>query len=252
MNERPEATLPPVKKVLVLHDLHRDADNAAWRGAMLARAEGSWLRILHASRLRHPDTARERLASLAWRLQEHLQVAVLTHAFRGSAAGELRRAAQDADLIVLRAVSGLDAAASLHPLRALQEANRPTLVVRAPANVPYRRVLVGTNASEDAQQAVRATAAMADGREAPVLAPLHSAAALLERERVLLPDLVALPCAQGQSLARRFLALTAVDTLLLPASAGTERAGTGRGTGAGGLGPGILVPATDLSARGHP
>ena len=93
--------LAHVKRVLVLHDLHPDADNAAWRAGLLARPQGGWLRLLHASRLRSPEAARQRLAPLAWRLQEHLQVAVLAQAFRGSAADELRRAAQDADLVVL-------------------------------------------------------------------------------------------------------------------------------------------------------
>ena len=95
--------LAHVKRVLVLHDLHPDGDNAAWRAGLLASAQGGWLRILHVSRLRSPAAARERLAPLAWRLQEHLQLAVVPQAFRGSTAGELERAAQDADLVVMGA-----------------------------------------------------------------------------------------------------------------------------------------------------
>jgi hypothetical protein len=208
--------LAHVKRVLVLHDLHPECDNAAWRAALLARAQGGWLRILHVSRFRSPEAARERLAALAWRLQEHLQLAVVAQAFRGFQARELRRAAEDADLVVLRALSGLDAATGLHPLTAARIGMRPTLVVRTPANVAYRRILVGANDVPDAQLLAAAGRTMTDGAEVPAVAPLHSAASLLERERSLYPDVVAIAGSHTPSLARRFLALTRTDTLLLP------------------------------------
>ncbi|HEX7892290.1 MAG TPA: hypothetical protein VF522_23270 [Ramlibacter sp.] len=215
MNDSLRLSLPHVKKVLVLHDLHADADNAAWRGGMLARAHGGWLRVLNLGRFRSAEPARQRLEPLAWRLQEHLQIAVLAQALRGSVSGELRRAAEEADLVVVRAPSGLDAATGLHPLRIAQLAGRPTLVVRTPATAAYRRVLVG--AEQDAAVERGLAAALADGKELPAVAPLHSAPALLQRERALFPDVVVLPCTQSPSLARRFLALTKTDTLLLPA-----------------------------------
>lgn len=209
--------LAHVKRVLVLHDLHPESDNAAWRAALLARAQGGWLRILHVSRFRSPEAARERLAALAWRLQEHLQLAVVTQAFRGFQERELRRAAEDAELVVLRALSGLDAATGLHPLSAVRVGARPTLVVRTPANVPYRRILVAVGDAPDAHLLRAASRTMTDGTEVPAVAPLHSAASLLERERSLIPDVVAVPCSPAPSLARRFLTLTRADTLLLPA-----------------------------------
>jgi len=204
--------------MLVLHDLHLDADNAAWRGGMLARARGGWLRVLNLSRFGDAEAARLRLQSLTWRLQEHLQVVVLAQAVRGSFTRELRRAAEDADLVVMREPSGLDAATGMHPLRVAAIADRPTLVVRTAATVPYRRVLVGRAGQRGAEHDLPMAAAMADGKEEPVLAPLQSAVALLERERALFPDLVVLPCADAPSLARRFLALTRADTLLLPSA----------------------------------
>ena len=222
---------PPAqaKKVLVLHDLRPDADNAAWRGGQLARAHGGWLRVLHLGRFGNPEVARVRLAPLAWRLQEHLQLAVLAHAVRGPFTGELRRAAEEAHLVVISAPTGLDAAMGLHPLRVARLAGRPTLVVRTPATAPYRRVLVGAEPDGGMEYGLLAAAAMADGKEAPAVARLHSAAALLERERALFPDLVVLPCTPTTSLARRFLAHTRADTLLLPmapAPAGSTSAHT--------------------------
>jgi hypothetical protein len=216
--------LAQVKRVLVLHDLHLDADNAAWRGGMLARAGAGWLRVLNLSRFGDTEAARLRLAPLTWRLQEHLHVVVLAQAVRGSFTRELRRAAEEADLVVMREPSGLDAATGMHPLRVAALANRPTLVVRTSATTPYRRVLLGTSPQRDADDDMPLAAAMADGKEQPSLAPLLSAAALLERERALYPDLVMLPFAEAPSVARRFLALTRTDTLLLPAA--VERART--------------------------
>lgn len=247
MHPNSRAPLPRLKRVLVLHDLHPDADNAAWRAGLLARPQDGWLRLLHVSRIRNPDGARERLAPLAWRLQEHLQIGVLTHAFRGSPSAELRRAAEDADLVVMRAASGFDAATGWHPLRVAQVAHRPTLVVRTAATVPYRRVLVGTPQEGDAASVIDTAGAMTDGREVPVVAPLRSAAALLERERTLLPDVVALPSGPWPSIARRFLALTKVDTLLLPTAAGARVAPQD----AGGLGPGLLLSQRDLPPAGE-
>ncbi|MBC5784592.1 hypothetical protein H8N03_16710 [Ramlibacter sp. USB13] len=250
MNDPSRAPLPRLRRVLVLHDLHPDADNAAWRGALVVRPHDGWMRLLHVSRLRDPGSARERLAPLAWRVQEHLQLGVLTHAFRGSLSGELKRAAEDADLVVMRAASGFDAATGLHPLRVAQLANRPTLVVRTPATVPYRRILVGALHESDDGRALATASAMTDGREAPATALLQSAAALLERERTLLPDVVAVPCARQPSLARRFLALTRADTLLLPSPLpGPDEVTAGLAGGA--LAPGLLLSQRDLPLAGE-
>ena len=245
MNETLRA-LSQLKRVLVLHGLHPDDDNAAWRAALLARAQGGWVRVLHVSRFRSADSARERLAPLAWRLQEHLQVAVVAQAFRGNRDAEVRRAAEDADLVVLRALSGLDAAAGLHPMTAARIGMRPTLVVRTPANAAYRRLLLGVNEEPDMQLVAAAGRTVTDGVEVPAVAPLHSAASLLERERSLLPDVVAVPCSPSPALARRFLALTRADTLLLPdgrAAAVPHRAPAGAGIL---LGSGMLVSPIDL------
>jgi hypothetical protein len=236
-----DARPPPalqVKKVLVLHDLHADSDNAAWRAGLLARAHGGWLRILNLARWGSPELAQARLDPLAWRLQEHLQVAVLAHAVRGSGSAELRRAGEDADLVVMRAPSGWDAATAVHPVRALQLTGRPTLVVRTPATVPYRRVLFAAGEDDAAERLAAAAHAMADGRETPTPVPLHSAAALLERERTLFPDLVALPCGRSRAVARRFLALTTADTLLLPPPSPEP------------LGPPVLADGTDIPLTG--
>lgn len=221
----PDTPRAQAKRVLVLHDLHPDTDNAAWRGGLLAQALGGWLRILHVTRFGDIEYARTRLAPLAWRLQEHLQLAVLPQAVRGSLAGELKRAAEDAGLVVMRAPSGLAHATGPHPLRVAGIAQVPTLVVRSAATTPYRRVLVGADPERDDGHGSRLAAALADGKEMPATAPLLSAVALLERERALFPDLVVLPCGPATSIARRFLALTGTDTLLLPTAAATARTG---------------------------
>jgi len=220
--------LARAKRVLVLHDLHPDADNAAWRGGMLARAHGGWLRVLNLGRFGDPQAAQTRLAPLVWRLQEHLQLAVLAQALRGSFARELASAAEDADLIVIRAPSVLEAVMGLHPLRVLRLAGRPTLVVRTSATMPYRRVLVGAPPGGGVGHGLVGAAAMTDGKEVPAVAPSPSADALLEREQALFPDLVIVPCSPGKTLARRFLAHTRADTLLLPAADAGARSGAMR------------------------
>ncbi|MFL5404943.1 MAG: universal stress protein, partial [Myxococcales bacterium] len=216
--------LAQVKRVLVLHDLGADADNAAWRAGMLARRHGGWLRVLHLSRFGNAEEARTRLAPLAWRLQEHLQIAVLAQAVRGPFTEELRRAAEEADLIVISPPSALAAATGSHPLRVARLAGRPTLVVRTSATTPYRRVLVGEGADRGLDHGRAVAHSMSDGKEVPVLASLGSAGELLDRERALFPDLVVLPCPQTVSIARRFLAHTRADTLLVPVSRATARA----------------------------
>lgn len=211
------------KRVLVLNDLHAQAENVTWRGGLLARSHGAWLRILHLSRFGDPERALHRLKPTVWRLQEHLQVGVIAQAFRGSFSGELRAAAEDADLVVMRAPAGFDAATGLHPLRAAQLAARPVLVVRKPATSAYRRVIVAAGDPSDGQRWISTASAMSDGKEVPTLSMARSAAEVLERERTLYPDVVVVPCAAAPSLARRFLALTEVDTLLIPAAPETIR-----------------------------
>ena len=156
----------------------------------------------------------------------------------------MRRAADEADLLVTRVPSGLDAATGLQPLRAARLADRPTLVVRTPANVAYRRVLVATPPEGDAEHMLVPARAMVDGKELPASAPLQSAAALLGRERQLFPDLVVLPCVQAPSIARRFLSLTKADTLLLPDAA----AGVSRPVGSAGFGHSIAQPVLSEAA----
>lgn len=207
--------LARLKRILVMHDLHPDSDNAAWRAGLMARAQGGWTRIVHANAWRQPEDAQERLASITWRMQEHLQVAVTAHAYRGFAMTELRHAAKEADLVVVRARTGLDALLGLNPVRIAALCGRPTLVVRTPANVAYRRVLFGARDDMDVTALQAAMRALSDGKEAASVAPSCTAPVLLEQEHALFCDLVVLSN-PTPSAARRLIASTKADTLLLP------------------------------------
>lgn len=178
MSARPAAPFP-LKQVLVFSDLSPAATNAAWRGALLARDHGAWLRILHVSRRgAQARRGQEALDALAWELRERLNIAVLAQSVRSGFRREILAATRDADLLVVRTAQGRPAAdwlGGLHPERLVQRCQVPTLVVRKPATVSYRRVLVGVGFDGEAAAGLIATAAaMTRAPHAEVLEALAS------------------------------------------------------------------------------
>ena len=91
----------PLKRILVLTDLSDVAENAAWRAGLLAQEHGAWLRIVHLRAWQERASQPQRLLdALAWRLQEHLRIAVVAQSLRGGLRREIAAAAKDADLLV--------------------------------------------------------------------------------------------------------------------------------------------------------
>lgn len=227
-----------LKRVLVLCDLSLASTNAAWRAGLLARDHGAWLRILHvgrqASRVRQAQAA---LDALAWELQERLRIAVLAQSVRGDLGREAVAAAGEADLLVVRTAQAhplRDWLAGFHPERLAQACQVPTLVVRRPASVGYRRVLASVDYDGEAAARVAAGTAMtrAARREMAVHAgdPTtvvfdHDADMLLAKERSVLADLVvigrrprAAPALWApRTSSRTVLAGALADVLVLPA-----------------------------------
>jgi nucleotide-binding universal stress UspA family protein len=166
----------PLKQVLVLSDLSTASANAAWRGALLARDHGAWLRLLHVGRL--PSTVRHAeavLEALAWELQERLGIAVLAQSVRGSFRREAAAAAAEADLLVVRSAQARplrDWLTGFHPERLVQSCQVPTLVVRKPAAVSYGRVLAAVDNGDDAASKVAIAAAMTRAPHKEVLRAL--------------------------------------------------------------------------------
>lgn len=166
----------PLKKVLVVSDLSVASANATWRAGLLAREHGAWLRILHVGRrasiVRQAQAALDTLAS---ELQERLKIAVLAQSVRGDLRREVAAAAGEADLLVVRTAQAhplRDWLTGLHPERLVQGCGKPTLVVKKPAAVSYRRVLASVDYDGEAAGKVAAAAAMTRAPHREVLSAL--------------------------------------------------------------------------------
>lgn len=122
------------------------------------------------------------LDALAWELRERLNIAVLAQSVHGSFRREIVAATRDADLLVVRTSQGRPARdwlLGLHSERLVQRCQVPTLVVRKPATVSYRRVLVGVGFDgEPAARLIATAAAMTRAPHAQVLRALASGDAL--------------------------------------------------------------------------
>ena len=166
----------PLKQVLVVSDLSIASANATWRGGLLARDHGAWLRILHvgrrASSVRQGQAA---LDALAWELQERLKIAVLAQSVQGDFRKEAAAAAREADLLVVRTAQPhplRDWLTGFHAERLVQACRKPTLVVKKPASVSYRRVLASVDYDGEAAGKVAAAAAMTRAPHRVVLSAL--------------------------------------------------------------------------------
>jgi nucleotide-binding universal stress UspA family protein len=165
-----------LRKVLVVSDLSTASTNATWRAGLLARDHGAWLRILHVGR--RASSARQAQAALdalAWELQERLKIAVLAQSVRGDLRKELAAAAGEADLLVVRTAQARplrDWLTGFHPERLIHGCGTPTLVVRKPASVGYRRVLACVDGDGEAAAKVAAAAAMTRAPHQGVLSAL--------------------------------------------------------------------------------
>lgn len=167
----------PLKKVLVVSDLSLASANATWRAGLLARDHGAWLRILYVGRRASGvRQAQATLDALAWELQERLKIAVLAQSVRGDLRKEVAAAAGEADLLVVRTAQAhplRDWLAGFHPERLIQGCQRPTLVVKKPASVSYRRVLACVDYDGEAAGKVAAAAAMTRAPHGEVLSALR-------------------------------------------------------------------------------
>ena len=179
----PPADPFPLKRILVACDLTPASANAAARAALLAREHGAWLRLLCVRPRRSQlAAAQASLDALAAQLQERTGVAVLAQAVAGSVGRELKNAAADADLLVLRCAGRrplVDWLAGWHPARLLRHCERPVLVVRKPAAVAYRRVLASVAFDGRAAHVIAAAAGMLRGPQGEVLQALEGPVAEL-------------------------------------------------------------------------
>ncbi|GAB3757581.1 hypothetical protein GCM10028796_01930 [Ramlibacter monticola] len=176
----------PLKRILVLSDLTDVADNAAWRAGLLAREHGAWLRIVHV-RPWHEGAVRAQriLETLAWRLQEHLRIAVVAQSLRGSLRREIAAAASGADLLVTGGSAGRwtrSWIADIHPDTLAQHCGLPTLVVRKAATQPYQRVIAGVQHGLGAPTSIAVASGMAGGPHVQMLREFGKDIELLPRE----------------------------------------------------------------------
>ena len=185
-NSRLRAGPFPLKRILVLSDLSDAAENAAWRAGLLAQEHGAWLRIVHVRAWPGPSAQAQRLLdALAWRLQEHLRIPVVTQSFQGYRRREIAVAAREADLLVTGAMrNGLNRewVAGMHPDRLVRLGGLPTLVVRRPASLPYQRVIAGVPQGPDSFACIAAASGMAGGPHVQLAGALGEGSGHLPRE----------------------------------------------------------------------
>lgn len=169
------------RRVLVLSDLSPAATNAAWRGALVARDHGAWVRLLHV-RPNQSGLAQTRstLEEVARDIQRTLKVAVMATAVLGDIQTEVARASDAADLLVIRARSASplrDWLRGLHPDSLIRWGGIPTLLVQRPATGRYRRVLVSVDIDEQASGIIAAATVLSRG---PHIEVLHALGTLEE------------------------------------------------------------------------
>ena len=154
-----------MRSIVAATDLSAPARRAVDRAAMLARAAGAPLALVHAvnasalNELRRwldvggqveesiVDDARARLRELAADVAARYQIDVEEHTLTGRAVDEIARVAEQrqADLIVTGTLgTGLFRYHLIGSTaeRVVQKSARPVLMARQPAHAPYRRLLV--------------------------------------------------------------------------------------------------------------
>ena len=160
-----------ITAVLVATDFSPDAGNAVARAALIATKHRARLHLLHVvsaspfqrlrDRIAQSDAidadvevkraqAHKALAELARHIAASHGIEVTAQVRVGNALSEVRRAADEFDLVVL-GVRGFDPLRDLvlgtMALRLRSKCDRPILVVKQPARNSYRRVLVPMNPS---------------------------------------------------------------------------------------------------------
>lgn len=174
-----------ITSILATTDLSGHAREAVLRAARIARDTGAALHVVHVlqvapiDKLRHGLTdaptdlrtrieaaARFALEELAQAVQRDYGIAASLRCVEGELLPEIERAGEEvaADLVVFGA-RGASVARRLllgsTAERLLARSTRPMLVVRLPAEVTYRRVLVPVDFSESALPALRRAQALA-------------------------------------------------------------------------------------------
>lgn len=174
-----------IRNVLAATDLSGHAREGVLRAARIARDTGATLHLVHVLQVAAMDPLRNRLADAPFDLRARLEAAArfaleeladtvareqgvqpALRCVEGDLPGEIARAGEEvsADLVVLGARG---ASVARHLLlgstaeRLLGRSSRSMLVVRRPAEVTYRRVLVPVDFSEASLPALRLAQALA-------------------------------------------------------------------------------------------
>lgn len=165
-----------VKSVLAAVDFSDDATHAAHRAARVAGEQRARLKLLHVlgsaafddllamlralgrTKARVVGDARAAMAALAAGIRERDGVRASAQVEEGEVIGTILAAAARADLLVLgsRGWNPLrDMILGTTAVRLLGRCRQPALVVRRPANGPYRRVVVAVDFSPHSVTALR-------------------------------------------------------------------------------------------------
>jgi nucleotide-binding universal stress UspA family protein len=152
-----------MKSALIATDFSAEASAATQRAASIAEEIGLAGALIHVlpSTLPvdiHVDAAAragEALAAVALRLQQK-GLNFAPRLVSGDVSGELAKAAAQFDLVVAGARGEdvlLDFAMGRTSVRLVRQSRRPTLIVKRPANAPYRRVVAAVDFSEPSRVA---------------------------------------------------------------------------------------------------
>lgn len=183
-----------ILSILVATDLSVDASHAVRRAALLAYAHGARLHIVHVidtagfkpmgpGSLRRLDVdsratqAREALRCLVLEVSATFDLTASVEVATGDPFETLMRAAESADLVVLgqrgrRRLKGWHEGRTVD--RMLRICRRPVLVVKTPAQAPYRRVLVPIDFTPTSDAALRVADRMRGENDLHVFHALQS------------------------------------------------------------------------------
>lgn len=149
------------RPIVAFVDASREAANAAWRGALVARDRGLPLHLVAFQRLHaNLSEAAAPVDALAAELRGQLDVQVFAHGIVGTREHEGIEAARAASLLVLPSRPVRPWRLGSQELRILRRSNRPVLVVRRPAHASYRRVLAAVELDLQASSLIAAAHAL--------------------------------------------------------------------------------------------
>ncbi len=153
------------RPVTVFVDRSPAAENAAWRGALVARDRGLPLHLIALQPL-HADLAQAAAfaESLASQLRDRMGLQVSSQTLAGTPQHEGVEAAREASLLVLPvAARGRARLLGSPVLPMLRRARRPVLLVRMPAQASYRGVLAAVELGRQACSLIAAAQALSRG-----------------------------------------------------------------------------------------